>query len=936
MTSKQSSGYQYGRQISSGSQFERQTPRNQTEWHDSRRRRDCGDEGKWQRVRCVQNHLSEHKRLQVKDAAAVKQLFMDAIPHCCFCSSLKPQEIEDLSEAAEYFEFDAEETIIKRGDQGRFFFVIASGVVEVSVKGVAQNSLARGDSFGGIALLHNCTHTATVIAKEEVGLWGVQGEVFRRTLFSYNTYRENRMLLDCVGIFKDLSPKVKDRLSEISLVLARYGLGARVVTKGESATALYVVRGGELSVMSGGSVDAHGKLVDATVACTIGGGECFGWQAVLYNDYQSHTVVAKNDCELVCVALKDLKKVLGTDLEKLLITSFLIFVLGQLPLISKLPQSQLHTIANAIDIRRLKPGERVATNEATHLLKVIAVVDGELAGYNPKTRTMCCLKRGDAVSDDTLVQLSAEVSNNTVKTNYGIPLDLFAGPHGASIALLSTAHLETALSQLRISGLGGAIEAVGYEHLLAFLKKVPILRSLPESYMKAIMENLGNKQFSQNAQVVRQGESGTQFYIIASGSVRVKVDGKVVHKYGKGMCFGERALLYANEARTATCEVVSETAELWALDRSAFCKIVTGDMMRQLAVRLELQDRHVELKDLRHVHLAGVGRHGSVRVVEHLRKRVKYALKRIPKKRGMVPERVLREQEVLSHLANDEHMFIVHLVRTFETPKSVYSLVELVPGGPLREAMEMLSQLRDLKQQQIGFYTAQILLALEALHEKHVVHRDINPSNIMLDAQGYVKLAGFGVAKKLQAANGRATTLVGTPHYMSPEVIRGRGYGFECDVWSLGVTLFELEFGRVPFGDGVQDQTEIFAKILDYPPEYPGNFKDTIFNCKDLIEALLNKTQHYRLGAGKEGLEEVKKHNFFLLLYDGQLFNKVMTREIVPPIVPGENYPDDDELSKKVSLSDSEELGDAGQQRPAGHVRTYVRTASSVRARTQL
>merc|ERR1719313_2610357 len=103
------------------------------------------------------------------------------------------------------------------------------------------------------------------------------------------------------------------------------------------------------------------------------------------------------------------------------------------------------------------------------------------------------------------------------------------------------------------------------------------------------------------------------------------------------------------------------------------------------------------------------------------------------------------------------------------------------------------------------FYIGCLVLALETLHERSIVFRDLKPENVMLDVQGYLKLIDFGIAKKLETGGGRAFTMIGTPHYMAPEVIRGKGYGSEVDIWGLGVILYELVCGFLPFGEDLDD-----------------------------------------------------------------------------------------------------------------------------------
>merc|ERR1712087_774565 len=116
---------------------------------------------------------------------------------------------------------------------------------------------------------------------------------------------------------------------------------------------------------------------------------------------------------------------------------------------------------------------------------------------------------------------------------------------------------------------------------------------------------------------------------------------------------------------------------------------------------------------------------------------------------------------------------------------SVYMLTELITGGGLHAAIRKIPTV--LTRAQAQFYTGCLILILEALSDRRIMYRDLKPENVMLDAQGYLKLVDFGIAKKLEEGKGQTFSVIGTPHYMAPEVLSGRGYGMEVDIWSLGV-----------------------------------------------------------------------------------------------------------------------------------------------------
>jgi len=332
-----------------------------------------------------------------------------------------------------------------------------------------------------------------------------------------------------------------------------------------------------------------------------------------------------------------------------------------------------------------------------------------------------------------------------------------------------------------------------------------------------------------------------------------------------------------------------------------------------LQSRIMLQDRSMSMKGLRHVRVIGAGTFGAVRMVEAMESRTRYALKRIRRmEEGIVPFEALREINILNEIGEGEQPFSVRLVRTYESSKSLYILMEYVPGGPLRQHLDRFGDV--LNRSQAQFYIGCAILALESLHERNIMHRNINPDSLFLDAQGYVKLGNFGHAKQLECAIARTFTVAGTPSYIAPEIIQGRGYGSEADIWSLGVTLYELVCGWLPFGDPEliesDDQSEVFMYILNGRLDYPSEYKDEV--GKTLITGLLQREPGVRLGNQIHGWETVKQDIWFLTHDCGNFFAALLAHELEAPLnISASEIPDDSELLEQVSLSDHEELGGA-------------------------
>lgn len=206
------------------------------------------------------------------------------------------------------------------------------------------------------------------------------------------------------------------------------------------------------------------------------------------------------------------------------------------------------------------------------------------------------------------------------------------------------------------------------------------------------------------------------------------------------------------------------------------------------------------------------------------------------------------EKEVMEQL---DHAFITKILGTFQDDYYIFFVLEYACGGELFTRMKKLGT---LPTQDAQFYIAELVLALEYLHDKGIIFRDLKPENILIDRLGHVKITDFGFAKAV--LDGKTYTMCGTPEYLAPEIILGKGHGREVDWWALGVLLFEMMAGFPPYYDDCP--FNIYQKILIGRLVYPSGFDDVL--CS-LISGLLEPSVQKRIGYKLNGASEVKSHN---------------------------------------------------------------------------
>ncbi|TYJ46109.1 hypothetical protein E1A91_A02G098500v1 [Gossypium mustelinum] len=349
----------------------------------------------------------------------------------------------------------------------------------------------------------------------------------------------------------------------------------------------------------------------------------------------------------------------------------------------------------------------------------------------------------------------------------------------------------------------------------------------------------------------------------------------------------------------------------WMLERKLADADVTAEEQMNMLKFLEeketeymrLQRHKMGVDDFELLTIIGRGAFGEVRLCKEKATSNVYAMKKLQKsemlRRGQV-EHVKAERNLLAEVDSE---CIVKLYCSFQDDEYLYLVMEYLPGGDM---MTLLMRKDTLTEDEARFYVGQTVLAIESIHKHNYIHRDIKPDNLLLDRNGHMKLSDFGLCKPLDSSSfpdlreddhggGRnlkpsaescrhsnvpttptrtqqeqllhwqknrrtlAYSTVGTPDYIAPEVLLKRGYGMECDWWSLGAIMFEMLVGYPPFYS--EEPLSTCRKIVNWRThlKFPEEAKLSA-EAKDLIRKLLCNVEQ-RLGT--KGAYEIKAHPWF-------------------------------------------------------------------------
>ena len=676
------------------------------------------------------------------------------------------------------------------------------------------------------------------------------GIIFKRKSFrdfvennNRKDYNECLKFINKTQIISHLDESDKSLLIQ-SLKIKNFNKGECILKAHEKFSNIYFVKNGLLQC-----VDDEGKCLK-----TVTIGECFGEKEILIDINIDFNLITISDCICYSISTRSFKKMFGHKFRSFIFFNFMKAAFDCSKLFQNMNIFYLEKIFKFFNIVNLNKDNVAFPIGHKKSSKFVIMICGHL--INSKNEDIIG-RPLDILFEEELLTL------NDDKIKYAL--------NPSPDALFLEGDTKEILKYLRCKSFE---DVLNKNIIFENLSKIVLFKSFSPLKLFKLIDLIQIEKYLSGEKIIKEGTKGEKFYIVKSGQVEVYQKNIYLRTLNSMEYFGERSLL-TNEVRSATV-IAKDNVELYSLDKDSFNLNLSDMMVNYLNISLYLHDETVSLDDLLFIKEIGKGNYGSVSLVMNKKTKFPYAIKAISKYHIQIEnlfENIELEKNILLKI---DHPFIAKLVKCLKDDKNIFFLLEYIKG---KELFEVIRDIGFLNKEQTNFYVASMMIAIQYLHERKIIYRDIKPENIIIEKNGYLKLIDFGTAKEIED---RTKTIIGTPHYMAPEIITGGGYSFQVDFWSISICMYEFMCGEVPFGEKEEDPMEIYFEIINKNLTFPDKYILITKEFKHLMKKMLDKNPSYRLS----NYYSIKKDPWFRDFKWDELNNL----NLKPPYLPVLHY----------------------------------------------
>ena len=760
-------------------------------------------------------------------------IIYDIISKHFFLQTLTHQAKEEIIVSMSLYKVSKGVTLYTQGIPGNFWYIVQSGELAVYMNDKQVGQLKAGQSFGERALMDGTLRSNTIIAETDCKLWALKRQIFKKIIefiFTSN-YEENMKFLDQVNL--PIESTLKSIMANY-LIQEIYLKGQYICREGEFGSSLYIIKDGEVECLKG-----------ETVIRILKKGDNFGQKALLEGDLRSLDVKAKTDCKIYSISSEFFKNQYGDNFRQVLYFNFITISFNNSKVFKKINSKIIAKSFQFFKFRSLKNNELVYPKGQKISEKLCVVLEGNIVD---KKINKVEAKRYEILFEKRLSENSEEVIKN----------NLVADPDCILAEIDYNKFKETVGGDLN--------EAQTKSNQLASFEHVPMFRILSDEKIEFLQNNLKVEKFANGKKIITQGEIGDKLFIIKKGRVDFFVNSRYIRSLNDGEEFGARSLILSTEKRSATAIANGEVV-CYTLTADIFKSILEPNLYEYFTNKIFLEDNTIELKDLDNVKELGSGNFGSVNLVRNKKNKFLYAIKALNLEQVKIEnleECVEVERDVLLKI---DHPFIMKMVKYLKNDNYIFFINEYIKG---KELWEVIRDIGLLNKEQTQYYGGSILLAIDYLHKQKIIYRDIKPENVMVSVKGYIKIIDFGTVKEIQD---RTSTIIGTSHYMAPEITKGEGYSFQVDIWSIAICMYEFFCGKLPFGEDYDDPMDIYRAVSQEELSFPNFVKDEKF--MQLMNKMLRKNPTNRLWKFKQIKEDPYFKDFD--------WNKLISLSYPPP-----------------------------------------------------
>ena len=822
--------------------------------------------------------------------------------------------LEEIIDYTNILNYNDNEVIFCKGEIANNFYLIKQGVVLLLSEGKVYKKLQQGDTFGEIALYQNelikkkleaednisinnneiLTRNYTAISKGKTKLFSLSYSSYNNII---NTFKQKKKEIIMSNIEENLNEKNKELIKsykffrylkeqDINLItkmtkkyfFQKIGILLSITNYNnkknnniffdkqpffKSRQNLLLIIDGELNEFSENLI--FRKKIKKNGASGI--------ISILYPKIknQLYSQSNKENTEVIYIPEEILIEVLGPNysfeilkqyffhrfLEQKLLSIFLNININGIDTnnLSENDKNKIYEIYNVFSVKEYNQNELIYSHQ-NHLedKKIIMPIINNLLIYNTQT------KRMDTFPNNILIE--------EIFYEYMSDFKIISENSFTIVLESKWKNIYELVSNSKIIFKNIKIRFDIYKDL----ESLRPFNSLTIQQIIDIGLNSVVKEFYEKEVIIKNKEKNNIFYLIIKGRVKVKnpLTNKTMRIYEEGNCFGCYNIL--TESPSNKNYISHQYAKCYCLSSEKFYEFLKINSFNDyIKNKLLLEDEEMQLNDFYYISYLGKGSFGYVCLVHN--ELSFYAIKAINRntiekgKNGV--KNLINEKKCMIAI---DHPFIVNYVKTLKNQNWVFILEEYVKGKNFEDYLMNRKNSECKNLYELIFYSGCMFHMLKYLTKRKICHRDIKPKNMMIDTDGYLKLLDFGCSKKIKFFS---QTVVGTPNYMSPEVLKGMEYSFNCDYWSVGVCCYLIYFGVLPFGEEINDVMKLYKDILKAKVKIQ---KDCPLAVKELIDGLLKKNVAERI-------------NNFDKVFDCQIFqnfdwDNLLRKKFKPPFIP--------------------------------------------------